>query len=53
MTTWTTYRYIHLTYIQIYSGFLVEVIYVGLASARPNYMYIEKPDCIIEVWEWA
>ena len=39
MNTWATYCYIHthtLTYIHKYSDFLVWVIYVGLASARPN-----------------
>ena len=33
--TWTTYRYIH-TYIHKYSDFLVVLISVGLALARPN-----------------
>ena len=36
MTTWTTYHYIHLTYIQRYSDFLVWVIYVGLTLACRN-----------------
>ena len=33
--TLTTYRYIH-TYIHRYSGFLIVLISVGLAQARPN-----------------
>ena len=35
INTWTTYRYIH-TYIHKYSDFLVALISVGLAHARPN-----------------
>ena len=40
VNTWTTYRYIHTyiyTYIHKYSDFLVAMISVGLAQARPNY----------------
>ena len=39
VNTWTTYRYIHTyiyTYIHKYSDFLVAMISVGLAQARPN-----------------
>ena len=39
-STCLTYRYIH-TYIHKYSSFLVVLISVGLAQARPNYsMYM-------------
>ena len=43
MSTWTTYRYIHTyihTHIQTYvstGDFFVCMIYMGLASAHPNY----------------
>ena len=35
VSTWTTYRYIHK-----HSNFLIQVISVGLASARPSYVYV-------------
>ena len=38
VSTCLTYRYIH-TYIHKYSSFLVVLISVGLAQARPNHMY--------------
>ena len=45
VNTWTTYRYIHTyihTYIHKYSDFLVAMISVGLAQARPNNMYTKN-----------
>ena len=44
VSTWTTYRYMYTyihTYIHKYSGFLVVLISVGLAQARPNYTVTE------------
>ena len=40
MNTWTTYRTLQ-TAVEKYSDFLVVMISVGLASARPNYMRSE------------
>ena len=46
MNTSTTYRHID-RYIHKYSDFLVVMISVGLASARPNYY--DENDMIVQV----
>ena len=48
MNTWTTYHYI-VRYIDRYSDFLIVMIGVGLASARPNNSIGNKgSDCTVQ-----
>ena len=52
VNTWTTYRYIHIyihTYIHKYSDFLVAMISVGLAQARPNNIILLCYNIIIVI----